>query len=205
MKKKKKKHLSTPRSCSDEAFIYWWPRNAVGSEYFVCELTDSDPGAFTYCARKKKEQKKQQRSSRKICRDRLFLPPNAVLHQALLNRKTSYLMQYLVSDTNMESVSSSKKRKKKQEKINYVYIYLTNVKGFFLFMCESCESKILFIFFFWFTVNILFISHCASGWMFDWTVWPSLWMWTVCVCERNVSVSLKKMVWMTTLSVRGNA
>lgn len=45
-----------------------------------------------------------------------------------------------------------------------VYSYLTNVKGFFLFMCESCESKIPFFFsFFLFTVTRLFISQCVSG------------------------------------------
>lgn len=51
-----------------------------------------------------------------------LLPPNAVLHPALLNRKTSYLMQYLVSNTNMESVSSSKKKKGKKAKKNNVSI-----------------------------------------------------------------------------------
>lgn len=56
----------------------------------------------------------KQRSRRKICRDR-SLPPNAVLHPALLNRKTCYLVQYLVSNTNMESVSSSKQEKKEKK------------------------------------------------------------------------------------------
>lgn len=121
---------------------------------------------------------------------------NAVLHPALLNRKTSYLMQYLVSNTNMESVSSSRKKKKKKEKnINYrVYIYLTNVKGFFLFMCESCESKILFSF--WFTVDILFICHCLE-WMLEPCDLPCL--CELCVCGVRVPVcwfvSLKQYEW----------
>lgn len=92
---------------------------------FVCVRAEQDPGAFTYCARKTAITK--EKSAVIGC-----LPPNAVLHPALLNRKTSYLMQYLVSNTNMESVSSSKNKKRKKN-INYrVYIYLTNVKGFFL-------------------------------------------------------------------------
>lgn len=75
---------------------------------------------------------------------------NAVLSPALLNRKPSYLMQYLVSsDTNMESVIFGNNIKKiRKKKYYHVYIYLTNVKGFFLFMCASCESKILLFFFF---------------------------------------------------------
>lgn len=47
--------------------------------------------------------------------------------------KTSYLMQYLVRNTNMESVSSLKRKCKKEKKYYHVYIYLTNVKAFFPF------------------------------------------------------------------------
>lgn len=96
----------------------------------------------------------KKRKLRGKCRNKLgkkmywsSIPPkNAVLSPALLNRKPSYLMQYLVSsDTNTEFVifRNKIKCKKKPRKKNHVYIYLTNVKGFFLFMCASCESKIL--------------------------------------------------------------
>ena len=111
-------------------------------------------------------------------------------------------MQYLISNTNMESVSSSKRQKNKKNISYRVYIYLTNVKGFFLFMCESCESKaFLFLFFLdFYSQHIVHFFWCE--WMLDWTVWPSLFMWTVRVCESvcaGVLVGFTKTVRMETI------
>ena len=91
------------------------------------------------------EKRRSRKEKKYICCDRSFTSKCCLTPSSSEQKKTSYLMQYLVSNTNMESVSSSKK---KEKNINYrVYIYLTIVKGFFLFMCESCESKIPFFFF----------------------------------------------------------
>lgn len=126
-------------------------KNPVG-----CAWAEHDPGPFTFCARKTTIWKEIYPAAMACW------PPNAVLHPALLNRKTQLPHAVpLVSNTNTVSLIFRKMEKKN---INYrVYIYLTNVKGFFLFMCESCESKILF--FSWFTVDILFISRSVNAWL----------------------------------------
>lgn len=92
-----------------------------------------------------------------------------------------------------------RKKSKKKKNISYrVYIYLTNVKGFFLFMCESCES----LFFNWFTVDMLFISFWVwmdvglnRGTFPVYVKCACVWAWEcacACVCR---SVSLKQYEW----------
>lgn len=111
-------------------------------------------------------------------------------------QKTSYLMQYLVSNTNMESVSLQTEKIKKKD--YRVYIYMTNVKGFFLFMCESCESKIL-CFVFLFTVSVLFISCSVKRCLAESCDLPCSCELCACVyaCVWDVcrSVSLKQYEW----------
>lgn len=119
------------------------------------------------------------------------LPPNAVLHPALLNRKTSYLMQYLVSNTNMESVSSSKKKGKKYQ-LSCIYL-LDKCKGFLPCVNPVKEKS----FFFWFAVNILFISRSVNGRLTELCDLPCLCEESECVCVWGVCwlVSLKQYEW----------
>lgn len=154
---------------------------------FHCVWAERDPGAFTYCARKKQRVAKEK-SAAIVC----YLQ-NAVLHPALLNRKTSYLMQYLVSNTNMESVSSSKKKKRKKYQLSCIYL-LDKCKGFLPFHVWILWKQNPFSF-------DLQSTYCSFliVWVDVGIVWPSLFMWTVCVCGVRVRVcwfvSLKQYEW----------
>lgn len=137
------------------------------------------------------------KSRKKSSIDR-YTSKNAVLCPALLNRKPSYLMQYLVSsDTNMESVIFGNKiimKKKSRKKIYYhVYIYLTNVKGFFPFhVCILWkQNPTLFDF--------------RTSWSFLVVFWVSEWNdWTSGVpvsCESYVSIKIV-CAWISLKPVR---
>ena len=85
-----------------------------------------------------------QRSNGHVCKSAVISVFLQMLSYTQLFWTEKNLLPHAVpcSVTLTESVSSSKKKKKKEKMINYcIYIYLINVKGLFLFMCESCESK----------------------------------------------------------------
>lgn len=148
-------------------------------EIFVCELN------MTQVVSRIVPEK--QRSQRKNL-PWLFVTSKCCLTPSSSEQKTSYLMQYLISNTNMESVSSSKKKK-----INYrVYIYLTNVKGFFFSCVNPVKAKSF----------LIYSQHCSFliVWMDVWIEWPSLVMWTACVqCVCVVCVG-----WFHYNSTNGN-
>lgn len=157
---------------------------------FFCVWAERDPGAFTYCARKTNALRRQNLP-------RAFVTSKMLSYTQLFwtEKPVTSCSTSLVTLTWSRSHLQEKKKKKKEKNINYcVYIYLTNVKGFFLFMCESCESKILFSF--WFTVDILFICHCLE-WMLEPCDLPCL--CELCVCGVRVPVcwfvSLKQYEW----------
>lgn len=165
-------------------------RNAVG--WICCVLAERDPGAFTYCARKK------QRSQRKICRYR-SLPPNAVLHPALLNRKPVTSCSTSLVTLTWSQSHLQKLRKDKKNQLSCIYL-LDKCKRFLPFhVWILWKQNSFYFFFFFFTVNILFISHSVYGCLTA-SVWP-LFMWTVCAQCVSVCVcvcwlvSLKQYEW----------
>ena len=77
------------------------------------------------------EKRRSRKEKKYICCDRSFTAKCCLTPSSSEQKKTSYLMQYLVSNTNMESVSSSKKKRKKYQ-LSCIYL-LDNCKGFLPF------------------------------------------------------------------------
>lgn len=91
-------------------------------------------------------------------------------------QKTKYLPHAVPYNTssNTNSQSRLQKEKKKEKRISYcVNIYLTNVKGTFLFMCVFCEHKAFFIYY-------ILISLSVNEWWTGFCDFP-------CLCEMCVS------------------
>lgn len=116
--------------------------------------------------------------------------------QLFWTEKTSYLMQYLVSNTNMESVSSSKKKRKKYQ-LSCIYL-LDKCKGFLPFHVWILWKQNPFFFFFY-----LQSTYCSVL-----VVWMDAWLnrvtfpvyvkkESVPVCVQWVCrlVSLKQYEW----------
>lgn len=165
---------------------------------FFCVWAERDPGAFTYCARKTNALRRQNLprafvTSKMLSYTQLFWTEKPV---------TSCSTSLVTLTWSRSHLQGKKKKKGKKYQLSCIYL-LDKCKGFLPFHVWILWKQNPFFF----LIYSRHIVHLSLSWVDVGTVWPSLFMWTVCVrCAcACMLVCFTKTVRMVTLSVSWNA